>query len=61
MDRVDDRQLAWPPLRGSWEEAVLTWNEQIANSFRRKESELGRKSAERRRPIGSLRQNVSGG
>ena len=26
--------LGWVPLRGSWEEAVLSWNEQVEKSFR---------------------------
>ena len=30
----------WFPLRGSWEEAVLSWNEQVEISFRRREARM---------------------
>jgi len=29
-----DTNLGWFPLRGSYEEAVLSWDEQIARKFR---------------------------
>ena len=32
-------QPGWYPLRGSWEESVLTWNEQVDSSFRRRDQE----------------------
>jgi hypothetical protein len=32
----------WLPLRDSYEEAVLTWYEQVENSFRRRERDSGR-------------------
>ena len=35
--RSRDSQAGWYPLRGSWEESVLTWNEQVDSSFRRQE------------------------
>ena len=34
-----DSRAVWLPLRGSWEESVLTWNEQVDLSFRRQEQE----------------------
>jgi hypothetical protein len=34
-----DSQAGWYPLRGSWEESVLTWNEQVDLSFRRQDQE----------------------
>ena len=34
-----DSQPGWYPLRGSWEESVLTWNEQVNSSFRRRDQE----------------------
>ena len=38
--------LGWYPLRGSWEEAVLSWNEQVEKSFRmRKINAQGRKGS----------------
>ena len=40
MGHVEDghvHQEGWLPLPGSWEEAVLTWNEQIEASFRRQQ------------------------
>ena len=30
--------IGWFPLRGSWEEAVLSWNEQIDIALRRRRS-----------------------
>lgn len=33
----EKRQGIWPPREGSWEEAVLTWSEQVEASFRRRE------------------------
>jgi len=40
MERQEIRE-GWFPLRGSWEEAVLSWNEQVEISFRRRESRAG--------------------
>ena len=37
MGRDEEKTGGWFPLRGSWEEAVLSWNEQIESSFRRRE------------------------
>jgi hypothetical protein len=38
--RTDDS--GWFPLRGSYEEAVLSWHEQIEMSFRRRQLEAQR-------------------
>jgi hypothetical protein len=37
--RSRDSGAGWFPLRGSWEESVLTWNEQVEVSFRRLDQE----------------------
>ena len=39
----------WFPMRGSYEEAVLSWYEQIEMSFRRRELEAQRADQETRR------------
>jgi hypothetical protein len=40
VERTDrGSQAEWHPLRGSWEESVLTWNEQVDLSFRRQDHE----------------------
>jgi len=38
--------VAWAPLRGSYEEAVLNWYEQIESSFRRRRLEADKSQAE---------------
>jgi hypothetical protein len=32
----ETRSIGWFPLRGSWEESVLSWNEQIDIAVRRR-------------------------
>lgn len=39
-----ERQAGWFPLRGSWEEAVVTWNEQVEATFRRKRADSDRRT-----------------
>jgi hypothetical protein len=34
MERGSTIEEGWQPLRGSWEEAVLSWYEQVETSFR---------------------------
>jgi hypothetical protein len=41
-DRGQNIETGWLPLRDSYEEAVLTWYEQIENSFRRREQDARR-------------------
>jgi len=50
MDRgaTLERRTGWFPLRGSWEEAVLSWNEQVEATFRRKRADSGRRTWDRR-------------
>jgi len=38
--------VAWAPLRESYEEAVLNWYEQIESSFRRRRLEANKSQAE---------------
>ncbi len=38
-------QAGWLPLRDSYEESVLTWYEQVENSFRRREQDALRPAA----------------
>gem|GEM_PF-5686276 len=40
MARNEGRLAGWFPMRGSWEESVLTWNEQIDLAVRRRRSIL---------------------
>jgi|WetSurMetagenome_2_1015567.scaffolds.fasta_scaffold101102_1 hypothetical protein len=35
MARSEGKLAGWFPMRGSWEESVLTWNEQIDLAVRR--------------------------
>jgi len=37
MERRRGEEVGWSPTRGSYEEAVLSWHEQIELSFRRRE------------------------
>ncbi len=53
MAKAQSNEVMWPPLQGSYEEAVLSWHEQIEMSFRRRELE-----AQRERPEGTPRQEV---
>ena len=43
-----ERHTGWFPLRGSWEEAVVSWNEQVETTFRRKRADSGRRTWDRR-------------
>lgn len=42
MERHGSSESGWFPLRGSYEEAVLSWYEQIEMSFRRRALEAQR-------------------
>ncbi len=53
MAKAQGNEVVWQPLQGSYEEAVLSWHEQIEMSFRRREME-----AQRELPEGALRQEV---
>jgi hypothetical protein len=46
VDRERISNTGWYPLRGSYEEAVLTWHEQIDQSFRRRDLEAQRTGAD---------------
>ena len=50
MEKGRATEGGWFPLRGSYEEAVLSWYEQIEASFRRRELEAQRADQEARRP-----------
>ncbi|NIM05029.1 MAG: hypothetical protein GTN69_00575 [Armatimonadetes bacterium] len=39
----ETRRTGWFPLRGSWEESVLSWNEQVDSALRHR-SRLGPRS-----------------
>lgn len=47
-ERSNGVQAGWFPARGSYEEAVLTWHEQIEQSFRRRDQEAQRTAPEDR-------------
>jgi len=34
MARGEAKRIGWFPLRGSWEESVLSWNEQVDMALR---------------------------
>jgi len=53
MEKGRVTEGGWFPLRGSYEEAVLSWYEQIEASFRRRELEAQRSSQDPRRPRGN--------
>jgi len=53
MARTQSNEVVWPPLQGSYEEAVLSWHEQIEMSFRRRELE-----SQRERPEGAPREEA---
>jgi hypothetical protein len=57
MERYEVRE-GWFPLRGSWEEAVLSWNEQVENSFRRREARLGTWGEEPRAALPERRDRI---
>jgi len=48
VDRVRGRDVGWYPARGTYEEAVLNWQEQIDQSFRRRDLEAQRTGSESR-------------
>ena len=45
------KRIGWFPLRGSWEEAVLSWNEQIDIALRRQRLSPALSSKARSRAI----------
>jgi hypothetical protein len=52
MERQTAIEAGWFPLQGSYEEAVLSWHEQVEMSFRRRALEAQRTGqATRVRPI----------
>jgi hypothetical protein len=51
------KQVGWFPLRGSWEEAVLSWNEQIDLALRRQR--VGLVLAGRKRKVPERNTTVS--
>ncbi|GEM_PF-1637043 len=48
MDKGRTGEIGWLPLQGSYEEAVLSWYEQIESSFRRRDLEAQRTDQEAR-------------
>ncbi len=48
MDKIRTNEVGWFPARGSYEEAVLSWHEQIDQSFRRRDLEAQRTGSEPR-------------
>jgi hypothetical protein len=48
MDRQAATEVSWSPLQGSYEEAVLSWYEQVEMSFRRRQIESERTGHEAR-------------
>ncbi len=48
MDRGRSNEVGWFPAQGSYEEAVLSWHEQIDQSFRRRHLEAQRTGSETR-------------
>ncbi len=59
MEKSRVTEGGWFPLRGSYEEAVLSWHEQIEASFRRRELEIQRASQDARRARTDGRQPLS--
>ena len=60
MEQGETKQVGWFPLRGSWEEAVLSWNEQVEISFRRRELAARKPTPEpRERVVEDPRVNLS--
>lgn len=60
MERIrrQDISIGWSPARGSYEEAVLSWHEQIDQSFRR-QSESQRTTLDSRIAIARERQSLA--
>ncbi len=48
MGKVRSSEVGWFPAQGSYEEAVLSWYEQIDQSFRRRDLEAQRTGSETR-------------
>ncbi len=48
MGKVRSSEAGWFPVQGSYEESVLTWHEQIDQSFRRRSLEAQRTGSETR-------------
>ena len=46
MERTLKTEVGWSPAQGSYEEAVLSWQEQIDQSFRRRYLESQRTGSE---------------
>lgn len=46
MDRIRNDNVGWFPAQGSYEEAVLSWQEQIDQSFRRRDLQAQRTGPE---------------
>jgi hypothetical protein len=46
--RVRSDEVGWFPAQGSYEESVLSWHEQIDESFRRRNLEAQRTGSEMR-------------
>lgn len=51
MGKVRSSEVGWFPAQGSYEEAVLSWYEQIDQSFRRRDLEAQRTGSETRSPL----------
>jgi hypothetical protein len=46
VERTRNTEVGWSPAQGSYEEAVLSWHEQIDQSFRRRYLESQRTGPE---------------
>lgn len=46
MEKTRLQDVGWFPMSGSYEEAVLSWHEQIDQSFRRRQLETKRTGSE---------------
>ena len=62
MDKIRTQDVGWFPTRGSYEEAVLSWHEQIDQSFRRRQLEAQRTGSElqSRKDVGGPAAGVTG-
>ncbi len=58
MARGEAKRVGWFPLRGSWEESVLSWNEQVDMALRRRVTDL--EARERRLQALRAEQDSSG-
>ena len=59
--KIMETGLGWFPLRGSWEEAVLSWNEQVDKSFRLRNTSgaQGRKGSNGQRARAQITEEAS--